>query len=378
MKEEEAISSVNNKYVFTDMQNGILQKMRNETQRLEKSENSVEELYKSCIIDPDALIIEPPVLFKINGNVFGTLGNISLITGDPKTMKSMLLALMTAGALGGISGFIDSHVIGGKIIYFDTEQSNHHAKLQARRIKKLSDEGYRNVEYVALRSLSCKERLAVIKHVIETTEDIKYVIIDGITDLVASGVNDESEAIRIIVLLMQWSEIKNLHITTVLHTNKAGYGSKQAKGHLGSYLQQKCETVLIAKKEQGGTVSRFTSLYSRGIEIKPFSIAIDDNGIPYLWDSISQSSKRTKKESSLPENYDENIHQKFLKKVFEDATELNRNKIIGNIRRYSEEILSASISENNARNWLNYYKDKEYILQDAVKRPYRLNDKIDW
>ena len=46
--------------------------------------------------------------------------------------------------------------------------------------------------------------------------------------------------------LLKWTEEKNIHVVTVLHQNK---NDGNARGHLGSELVNKAETVLSVTKD---------------------------------------------------------------------------------------------------------------------------------
>ena len=73
---------------------------------------------------------------------------------------------------------------------------------------------------------------------------IGLVIIDGIRDLMYD-INSPSESSELINLLMRWSSEYNLHIHTVLHLNK---GDDNTRGHIGTELNNKAETVLQITK----------------------------------------------------------------------------------------------------------------------------------
>ena len=50
---------------------------------------------------------------------------------------------------------------------------------------------------------------------------------------------------------MRWSSYYELHIHTVLHLNK---GDDNTRGHIGSELNNKAETVLLVEKDKSNGI----------------------------------------------------------------------------------------------------------------------------
>jgi len=346
----------------------LLTAMNKESQQLEK--DSPAALFEVSIIDPDCDVEKPPGLFFLFGVLFGTLGNISMITGKPKSMKSMLLSLFTAGASGGVTDLIQTAINGKTILYFDTEQSKYHATLQAHRIKRLSNGNYKCIKYIALRQYKPSKRLEIIKHGIENTKNLAYVIIDGVTDLVNKGVNDEEEATTVVSKLMKWSEVHNIHITTILHQNK---GDSNAKGHLGSYLVQKCETVLAAEKQSCGKISEIKPHFSRGIDIEPFYIAVDEKGMPYVTD-YQNTAKDTGKAKKDPFDYELTTHRAIMEKVFQDKEELYRKELVRQLQYFLKEA-SINVGQNKIdEEWITYYINQKVLFQEKDRKPFTIKE----
>ena len=91
-------------------------------------------------------------------------------------------------------------------------------------------------------------------------EGIGLVLIDGFGDLV-ENVNDLGEATRVVAELMRLADKHKTHIIGSLHINPAtapGQGSK-ARGHLGSELYRKADTVIELQRKRDGSVIAFTA-----------------------------------------------------------------------------------------------------------------------
>jgi len=332
------------------------------------------ETIKKARLNPDDEIVEEEPILWINNTGFGTRGNISTFIGKAKSKKSMLVSMFSAALLGStnIKGFYPGEN-GFKGVIFDTEQSKRHCQLQYRRIDKLHSERISPLlEYYMLRSHSPKERLKIIERIIYSKPELGFIVIDGIADLLAKGVNDEEEAITLTNLLMKWSLEKNIHIITILHQNKA---NDNAKGHIGSLLVQKSETVLSVEKEvTNPKISTVTSPYSRGMEIEPFHFSVnEETGVPYILEDFSKS--KTGKKSINPFDYTLEANYEILKEVFINRKEISF-KELNDLIRYTFNKHSVSFGERKCRDWITYFKEQEMIYQEKQNKPYKLN--VSW
>ena len=104
--------------------------------------------------------------------------------------------------------------------------------------------------------------MAVIKEVITKTPNVGMVAIDGIRDLLKTGINDEQAATELTSLFLKWSYDLNLHIVLLLHQNK---GDEHARGHIGSEVVNKAETTISVTKEGNNNMFRVVCEDSRDI-----------------------------------------------------------------------------------------------------------------
>ena len=105
-------------------------------------------------------------------------------------------------------------------------------------------------------------------------ENIGFVIIDGIADL-ATAINDEDEATRVIGLLLKWTKIHNIHICNIIHENK---NNNFATGHLGSSIMKKSETVAFVTRDD--KLTKVTPDYCRNYPFDEFYFELDENHLP--------------------------------------------------------------------------------------------------
>jgi len=245
-----------------------------ETEDEEVVEDMAQRL-ASLKVDSTIEVTQPPkaieMVFGQKSYIFGSLGNFSLVQGKAKSRKSYFLSAICAAAAsdGLVCNLLRGYIHPRKVIYIDTEQGDYHAAKAKKRIHEMAglqhSVNYDNLEYYRFRGLDTNaERLKFIDYILQTEENIGYVIIDGIADIASKGVNDEEEATAIASKLLKWTAEYNCHITCVLHENK---NDRNAKGHLGAYLVQKAETTFSTKKsENNKDITEITPEYTRNIE----------------------------------------------------------------------------------------------------------------
>ena len=219
----------------------------------------------------------PPVILRVDDSVIGTLGNFSASTGKAKSKKTfnvcaIVAAAMTGGTVLNYSASLPPER--RRILYVDTEQSRFHCKRVLCRILRLAglptDVHPPLLEFLCLRGYATKERLRKIEEAIYDLDDLGLVVIDGIRDL-AHDINSPGEATDLITKLMQWTDERRIHIHTVLHLNK---GDDNTRGHLGTELNNKAETVLqITKDDFDRDVSSVAAMHIRDRDFEPFAFA---------------------------------------------------------------------------------------------------------
>ena len=257
----------------------------------------LEKAFINSIIDVRKQIQRPPLAISIglderdyNGVHYplryGTFGNISMIKGEEKARKSFLKSMLLACAIGGKSNnYTDTLEIKGHdlkdkfIIDLDTEQDEYDVWLNAIRIPKMVGAIPENYISLQWRKHTPDERMQLLEWLFMESpykDKLGVVSIDGFVDCL-KNFNDQEESSVFTQKLMKYSSLAKCHITGVLHLNP---GSTKARGHLGTILQQKCETVTIIK--DCGEFSQVTCQRGRGKKFKDFTIRIDSDWMPYI------------------------------------------------------------------------------------------------
>ena len=316
-----------------DVSNKQLEHQSLEVSMLNKDSFSDEELEsylsKGEIKATDKITVPPKILF-VGDCTIATFGNFSASTGKAKSKKTFNISAMVAAAV------TNSTVLNyraclpeGKrnILYFDTEQSKFHCHSVLERIYKLSGlslkEDDPRLMFWGLREYTPKLRIAVIDYALRKYDEVGLVIIDGLRDLMYD-INNGKEATDVMTVLMAWTSVYELHIHTVLHLNK---NDNNPRGHIGTELENKAETVLIiSKNTMNNSVSEVKPMHMRDKEFTTFAFHIDDNKLPVLDSSMSVTVVKPREKSLV--SLDNEVHQEILGKVFEENTPTKYNELV--------------------------------------------------
>ena len=316
-----------------DMSNKQLEHQSLEVSMLNKDSFSDEELEsylsKGEIKATDKITIPPKILF-VGDCTIATFGNFSASTGKAKSKKTFNISAMVAAAV------TNSTVLNyraclpeGKrnILYFDTEQSKFHCHSVLERIYKLSGlslkEDDPRLMFWGLREYTPKLRIAVIDYALRKYDEVGLVIIDGLRDLMYD-INNGKEATDVMTVLMAWTSVYELHIHTVLHLNK---NDNNPRGHIGTELENKAETVLIiSKNTMNNSVSEVKPMHMRDKEFTTFAFHIDENKLPVLDSSMSVTVVKPREKSLV--SHDNEVHQEVLGKLFEENTPTKYNDLV--------------------------------------------------
>ena len=264
----------------------------------------------------------PPKILWVGDCTIATFGNFSASTGKAKSKKTFNISAMVAAALKNdkVLNYRASLPEGKrKIFYFDTEQSRYHCHNVLERIIKLAGlppgKDVENLMFVGLREYTPSLRISLIDYALRTSSGYGLVIIDGLRDLMYD-INNAREATDVMTMLMAWTSRYNLHIHCVLHLNK---NDNNTRGHIGTELENKAETVLvISKSKQDTSISEVKPMHMRDKEFSSFAFHIDENALPVLEDGYHVTVVKTKDAplTSLPES----VHKEVLDELFSTSS----------------------------------------------------------
>ena len=207
----------------------------------------------ALVIDLSEQLPDPQPIVRIWGNLIASRGNVSTVVGLAKSRKTFLTAAVASGFLSSSDFLGFDTPATGKVVYIDTEQARAHVHKVARRILRSiglpTDHNHDKLVVAALRELTPDQRRE----------------------------NDLHESEALTCELMRWSSEYDNHILCVLHSNPGG---EKARGHLGSALLRKSETVMLVKAD--GDTSVVSPQYCRNEPFTEFAFQINASGLPEL------------------------------------------------------------------------------------------------
>lgn len=313
-----------------------------EVSMLEKDDFSDEELEsylsKGEIKATDKVTIPPKILF-VGDCTIATFGNFSASTGKAKSKKTFNISAMVAAAVTNTTVLNYRACLPEgkrKILYFDTEQSKYHCHNVLERIYKLSGLSVKKDDprllFWGLREYTPKLRIALIDYALRKHQEVGLVIIDGLRDLMYD-INNGKEATDVMTVLMAWTSVYDLHIHTVLHLNK---NDNNPRGHIGTELENKAETVLIISKNlQNNSISEVRRMHMRDKEFSTFAFHIDDNKLPVLDNGISVTVVKRREKSLV--SLDNEVHQEILSKAFKNNSPTRYSDLVEMVSRAYED-----------------------------------------
>ena len=211
-----------------------------------------------------------------------TAGNISMITGKAKSRKTFasmyLISLIIEPGTRFVSNF-------DHIVLFDTEQFRDHSVRFIRRLNKMV--GVDRFRMHNLRAYKKADRIKFIKNYIEQFKPT-LAIIDNIRDCL-KNFNDIEQSDDVLTELTNLSETTGTCILCTLHQNKT---DKNARGHLGSELTIKAETVFGIETDSTG-VTKINPEYCRNEQFNDIIFTVV-NGTPYQDESAIFSEAENK------------------------------------------------------------------------------------
>ena len=218
----------------------------------------------------------PPLIpvIRRKGVLICSEGNISAVVGEAKSKKTFLCTALVGSLLDlNKQNRFGIEPLFCKVLWVDTEQSREHIQKVLFRINLLGmiphDNPNGRLLTQTLREESPAERLKQLRYGIEYHQP-KLVVVDGISDLMCNT-NSLEESEALVAELLRLSSVYGCHIMNVLHTNP---NSDKARGHLGSTLMRKAETVIFVHR--AGEMSIVEPQYCRNMPFDRFAFAVEN------------------------------------------------------------------------------------------------------
>lgn len=249
-------------------------------------------------------LVNPPEkavpLLTLAGQPICTAGNISELCGQAKTGKSAILGAVLASCLDNqIHLFIEYPDIEGAakgLIHFDTEQSRYdHYMLVDRAMRRAgADEVPDWFHSYTVADVPTSERrdllVSLMRKMAKSPDGLRLVLIDGVADL-CHDPNNPEEAFGLVEELHREAVRCHCAILCVLHHNP---GVEKSRGHLGSQLDRKAESVVALNKDAGGDITIYLQHARHGFLPKSDGprIAWSDDNAGFI--ELEQSKREVK------------------------------------------------------------------------------------
>ena len=338
-----------------------------------------ENIWQKSLIHVTDEFALPPVVLQAGEAIIGTLGNFSVSTGKAKAKKTFNVSAIVAAALinGQVLEYQASFPESKRtILYFDTEQSPYHCQLVMQRILRLAklpiDKEPQNLKFSHLRAIADpNERREIIRYAIYNTPNVGLVVIDGIRDLMLD-INNSTEATKLVGDLMQWTSEQNIHIQTVLHLNK---GDDNARGHIGTELNNKAETVLQVTKDN--TLPERSIVAPAIIRSKPFDkfafqLKEMEDGMCVPEIDHSYSDNECKSHHYSYHELSDTEHRNALKQTFVTSEVLSYGEIIAALKKAYAEVVGQAYGQTKLKELLLFLLNKGLLIKEE-RGKYRLN-----
>lgn len=329
--------------------------------------------YKAQLRVSDTFEQPPVVLSVIQENresVIGTLGNISTIIGKAKSRKTYFVSLLAGLFLRNGEPLATAPQLRAtlpadkrQILYIDTEQGRFHALKVLRRIVRIAglpeDNQPENLHYLSLRPYNPDQRLRVIEYALHHLNNLGVVLVDGSRDLLYD-INSPQEATTAVSALMRWTDDLQIHLINIIHQNK---NDLNPRGHLGSELVNKSESVLSIEKD--GDQSIIKSLQLRDRDFADMAFGIDESDCPYLLEGYQAPATATT--PTDPQSKSDQLHNNLLDFVFGDSDRFTFNEFWKAVKKHANNS-DIIIGDNKSREWATYYLDKNFVENTGTEK----------
>lgn len=300
---------------------------------------ALDELLKDALFDINNAPPEEVVIWRIEGQNIGSLGNFSLITGLPKAGKGKYLCGITA------AGLTRDEIFGQwlklppdrkSIRYWDTEQSKYDHYMMLKTIQSLTQlESLPNsFKSYHVRKHDAQTIIPMIEHELSIDPAIGFVILDGLLDLIDSF-NDERQSKWLVNFLKRITDVHNIFVLGVLHRSKS---VDKSMGHLGSAADRAAQSVLKVEKDKEKKHYVLSSEYLRNADdFTPISIYYNKGlhqweQTDYIAPDQQNEKKGHKDRQPLPGELDISVHTLNVLRIFNSQEVQTYEQVIQGIR----------------------------------------------
>ena len=284
----------------------------------------------SFLFNPNEEIEPEQVVISIQGKNVGSIGNAVVITGKPKSRKSVVAHSILASAISNqpILG-IECNLpeADSDVVLIDTEQAKHDLYRSLQRMKSLTgkNELPNNLKVYSFRKLDANGIKTGINQILEN-KSVRLIIIDGGLDLI-NNMNDIPESKQTIDFIKNILDNNSVCLVMIIHQSKS---TNFTIGHFGSFMDRFAQSVIeVTKLENDNSEIKPQVMRSAG-NFKPYEFYFNHNINNYSvnWVESFEITAKTPSDISMVQ------HQQILKKCFSDNIYLNYNQLVSLTTKY--------------------------------------------
>ena len=345
----------------------------------EISKNESLEKFKSYLLD----FTNPPPAqvpcWQYEGAPLATMGNFMMLKGQQGTRKTFFLSGIVGAWLAKDTrlGWQATPPAGKDgVLWIDTEQSADDAHTVMKRACVTANRNQAthpaHLRFAALREKSASERFQLVSTVLEhDLQNAGLVVIDGLSDLLATSPNDEIASNALIQSLMTWSAKHDIFIIAVLHENIGASENKKGRGHLGSEAERKAQlvaSVSIDAENKNLSNVNFTKV-RKSQAPDQYGFWIDSEGLPQLDDTATPApfAPREKLKPSRIEMIDESTHQKWIVQAMPDITKEHSKRQLKSVLQSEMQSVLGTVTVREIDTAIEMYINEGWITNIAEK-----------
>ena len=284
---------------------------------LEQTEQSPFANIDNYLFNPNESLPDENVLVSIQGKRLLSTKNVMVISGKPKSRKSVIAHSVIGAALSSKSvlGIECNLQPNENVCLIDTEQSAHDLKRSLERMQNLIELDYLpdTFKCYTVRSLNPHNIQSAILQICQNSNN-RLIIVDGALDLI-NNMNDIIEVKQVIEFIKKILVEYNVGLIFIIHLAKS---TSFTIGHFGSYFDRFSQSVIEVSKLDNGNSEIKSQMMRSDADFKPYEFYWNFNTNNYSVDWLESIDVSAQKIT----DYTAEQHTTKIKKCFSNEIEL--------------------------------------------------------
>ena len=286
--------------------------LNDEPLTLTLNKHDVDANLNNYLFNPNSELPEENILISIQNKKVLTERNITIISGKPKSRKSVVAHSIIMSATSGhpVLGIECNIKKIDDVILIDTEQNKHDLHTSLCRMKSLVnlDEFPVNLKVYSFRELNAEQIKQSIELMLSENNKIKLIVIDGMLDLIFN-MNDVIEVKNTIDFIKRLLTNFPISIVGVLHQSRA---TNFTIGHIGAFMDRFAQSIIDVTKLEDGSSEIKSNMMRSDADFKSYT---------FYWNFIQNNYTVNWMESNelvlnKVSDYSEHQHKDKLNKIF--------------------------------------------------------------